>query len=123
MVVCVVVVLPWMCGVVVLSLWLYSVEKTCVRLCVWSLIFGDVLFCLCVVLRVCCVWVCALGFCGWQSCGCDAFHVRTSLQWVVCFWVRIVCILLEMCLIMFGVYMESMCVLIAYGLPCHFWMC
>jgi len=71
------------------------------------------MFCLCVLSGVFGVCICAEGCCGWQSCEYDGYHVCCSVQWVLCFQVCMVCILLVMGLSVCCVCLASMHVLIA----------
>jgi len=44
-----------------------------------------------------CVVLCGFwGYCGWQSCEYDGCHLCLALQCVVCFWLCMVCLVLEM---------------------------
>lgn len=73
------------------------------RLCVVCDFWGGE-FCMFSVLVVFCVWVSAVGcFLPWSP-EFDLFHVCSAFQWVLCFWVCIMCLLLEMCLCVCGVW-------------------
>lgn len=65
-----------------------------------------------VALGVFCVWVFEVGICGCQGSECDGCHV-CFFQWVVCFWVCMVCLFLEISLVVCGVCLASVHVLIA----------